>query len=237
MSLQLGIAKMLCKASGAAYDMRDWYNEIRATYPTANEYSHLTHGATCTVFSNSNSVIVSFRGTHTITDVVADVSVVPVNGIHSGFATWVDTLIPEVDGELQSLLQSGNKHVYLTGHSLGGSMAQIYALHFVRQFRLNPTVYVFSSPACFTRSTALDFERSVTDNWRIYAEEDPFVFALDVIFTHTSRCAEISSEGVVSYTPTYYIRLNVSKHSITVIYDYLSRVDTGAFSFYNPHIT
>lgn len=222
MAFSIDKAKKLCRAAGAAYgNDQAWQNELRLTHPNFTLHTHLTHGAQCIVAGNSADVIISFRGTSTVTDILSDLTILPAGGIHAGFKAWVETLRPEIEENIVNLFKSGRKTVHITGHSLGGCMAQIYARLFVERFEQTPIVYAFSSPACFTAEVASNFDALIPNSWRVYAEEDPFVFALNAIYTHTRKVAELNEMGQILFEPTSYVRYNVTKHSVSVLYQYL----------------
>lgn len=86
------------------------------------------------VCSNSKVLVVVFRGTETLTDTLHDVALLPVgigaaeNGYetHSGFHMACQSLYKDLIREIDR--QDGrNKSIIITGHSLGGAMAVMFA--------------------------------------------------------------------------------------------------------------
>lgn len=88
------------------------------------------------VVRDNRAIVVAIRGTEMDSplDVLLDASVVTSNGIfkgaHAGFASAVYSLAPSVTDVIRDAKSRDPRlQVWLTGHSLGGAMAQIYAMH------------------------------------------------------------------------------------------------------------
>lgn len=88
------------------------------------------------VVRDNRAVVVAFRGTekNRALDILLDGSVVTSNavfrGAHAGFASAVTSLARPVTEVIRAQRdRHGPLEVWLTGHSLGGAMAQIYAMH------------------------------------------------------------------------------------------------------------
>lgn len=91
----------------------------------------LSHrGVTTRLFSLS---CIAFRGTKSWDDVIVDASFVPsvaADGLrlHSGFASTLLPMLPSVNATLAELIGTKQAPTVITGHSLGGAYAQIFAL-------------------------------------------------------------------------------------------------------------
>ena len=88
------------------------------------------------VVRDNRAIVVALRGTEMDSplDMLLDASVVTSNGVfkgaHAGFASAVYSLAPSVTDVIrEERARRGPLQVWLTGHSLGGAMAQIYAMH------------------------------------------------------------------------------------------------------------
>lgn len=105
----------------------------------------------CLVLSDDNHVVVAFRGSDNIADWLANFSAVtdagPLEGskAHEGFQ---DALFPAVI-KLTTILdrcESHSKRLWLTGHSLGGALASLYAGMLIENNYSIYGLYTFASP-------------------------------------------------------------------------------------------
>jgi predicted lipase len=90
--------------------------------------------------------------------------------VHRGFLTeWETKLAPRVTAAVKQLLQKhpGSK-VYVTGHSKGGALATLAALHLKTVLPSGQFVgaYTFGSPRAGGSSFASLFQESVQQSWR-----------------------------------------------------------------------
>lgn len=244
MAVNLDTALRLCRAAGAAYGSPgEWVLDVRSTHSRFKKFTHVAHNSTCFVASNQSEVIISFKGTSTVTDVLADVAILPTaDGVHGGWYLYVKALEPELKGELEKVLGDTRKKVYITGHSLGGAMAQIYARIFVNTFRMTPEVYAFSSPACFTSHVAAQYNSIFTSSWRVFAAGDPLVSVFNSIYTHTANAAEIAEDGTIQYSSTGEFSVQLSQHKVSTLYSYIKKAidvktghEPGMTHFYIHH--
>jgi hypothetical protein len=100
------------------------------------------------LLENKDFIIVIFRGTDDLRDVLNDITFIPVDTIigkvHKGFH---DAFL-SVYHQLSQKLIYTNKKLFLTGHSLGGALAIICAAYFRNK---NPMLITFGSPKVGTR--------------------------------------------------------------------------------------
>ena len=97
-------------------------------------------------------VALAFRGTSSLKDVKTDALFCRRNfrgwgGVHRGFkrafdALWKSEKSPH---EMLEQAQQKGKRIFITGHSLGGALAQLCAAALCQQLII-PTVYAFGSP-------------------------------------------------------------------------------------------
>lgn len=88
-------------------------------------------GAQCYVLDNNERILVAFRGTEPteVSDILADLELIREDGIHRGFLEEYQKIEREVNAAVSALQEKQERPVYITGHSLGGAIACIYALH------------------------------------------------------------------------------------------------------------
>lgn len=113
-----------------------WGTEIGFTRTTQLD---VDDNLSVSIFSNTTDIVVSFRGTYNIPNFVEDVEFKLIadgklpGKVHDGFISdfnklW-ETILPVLDTK---------KHLWVTGHSLGGAMAAIAAVRASR--RVSPNV-------------------------------------------------------------------------------------------------
>ncbi|MCA9617081.1 MAG: lipase family protein [Myxococcales bacterium] len=106
------------------------------------------------VVRDQRALVVAFRGTEknsardNLLNFSAVTSLGVFRGAHAGFASSVVSLAPSLTDVIrEQRRQHGPLEVWLTGHSLGGAMAQIYAMH-LRDVNVPVAgVVTFGSPA------------------------------------------------------------------------------------------
>jgi len=112
-------------------------------------YSEKTYdikGAQVLVVEDDDYVVIAFRGTEDADDVITDLRATPWYSreigvwCHAGFLKSLRHLTRPLKGHIKH-----GKRVVLTGHSLGGAMAQIYAAYLVKRGFL-PELTTFGAP-------------------------------------------------------------------------------------------
>ena len=130
-------------------------------------------------FELEDCSVVVIRGTHTMIDVVSDLCCRPVDysntNVHAGF---LDQLNAEA---LPDLTFDKNKKIYLTGHSLGGSLVTLYSLKIALLGYTNIEIVTFGA----ARSGCQSFKElleSKIENIRNYVCSDDLVPSLPFSF-------------------------------------------------------
>ncbi|TWT38133.1 Lipase (class 3) [Posidoniimonas corsicana] len=130
-------------------------------------------GAQAYVFGNDSDCVVTCRGTepHEWNDIRADLDAVTdvaetVGRVHRGFKREVDDLWPR----LEKALQSNERTLWFTGHSLGGAMTAICAGRCkISQIPANPAgLFTFGAPRVgnrrYVNHVKLNYFRWVNNN-------------------------------------------------------------------------
>lgn len=140
------------------------------------EFGYTTHryidkdGAQAHLCSNKESVIIACRGTSEISDLLADLNIIPKRHgpgyVHNGFRHEARKIWDDV---YNFSLKHKNKTFILTGHSLGAAMstylAQELAWHGIKNIKL----YTFGSP----RVGDYDYTVSIDiPHWRFVNNND-----------------------------------------------------------------
>ncbi|MDF1664743.1 MAG: lipase family protein [Planctomycetota bacterium] len=144
-------AYALARASQLAYEsprdcVRTAFNWGLKCYPFAVGETEAI------ILEGKEFVVLAFRGTSSLADVKTDARFCRRNfmgwgGVHRGFCRaflglWRSGNSPHV--MLEQAQQKG-KRIFITGHSLGGALAQLCAAALCQQLII-PTVYTFGSP-------------------------------------------------------------------------------------------
>ena len=128
-----------------------------------------------------DAVIVAFRGTSNLRDWITDARfwrrtlVEEANGddcqVHDGFLDAYESIIELLSVHLRGIV--GDRHVFVTGHSLGGALAILAALELKRQgFRL-AQIYTFGQPRVGNAAFKRLYEWSLSQStFRVVHEED-----------------------------------------------------------------
>lgn len=110
------------------------------------------------VASNDKAVVIGFRGTKDPVDWLTDGKIIGHHigdgKVHLGFFQVVDAIYKEVFDE--AIRQGGkSKTVWITGHSLGGAMAIVFAQRASTESELDPTgIITFGQPLAFSSALA-----------------------------------------------------------------------------------
>ena len=129
--------------------------------------------------SNKYDVIIAFQGTGGYGDEILDGTVsleggtYTEKGVHAGYQKMAQLLIDNEDSiknkagtvslsGLISAAKDGNAHFTIIGHSMGGAIAQCYALHLANEKNINPAEI---SGRTFNPALACNFDDDEFTDW------------------------------------------------------------------------
>lgn len=148
-------------------------------------------------------VIIADSGTKSMRDmeIDADFRRVPYEifgetvQVAEGFLGEHEAIFPEVYHYVRQLPKT--TPIWLTGHSLGASLASLASLEIVRQFRRLPNVATFGCPRTWNRAGATAFNKHVPGAVRIVHDLDivPRVPKAWWGFWHADNLIHLSSRG------------------------------------------
>ena len=124
------------------------------------------------IAGKGSTYYIVFRGTQTPLEWLDDASIEPAAFV-TGWGTTTRgflTLFDQIADQIKSWWPQ--KHPgphYVTGHSLGGAIANLCAAWL---FQDHPTVYTFSAPRCGDPAFAARFKQQVPNAWRVFNTED-----------------------------------------------------------------
>ena len=181
--VQWDIALTLAAASDAVYnDESALIAELKnlgATlvtpiFDTSNE---------CVVASDDKSVVVAFRGTEDLADVLTDIKILGSRRTperqHAGFYAGVDEIYAKLLAEVQRH-GSHDKQLWVTGHSLGGALAAVFAYRAASVDDIRPRgIVTFGQPLVFgSKSAQAVLDEYGSDYVRFVNSSDPITRCL-----------------------------------------------------------
>ncbi len=162
-----GKAAELCKACAATYL---YCGNIRAL--STDTHVRITRTET--------EMVIAFRGTNDVRNWLTDLDCAWVLEdrcrVHRGFAWALDSVESQINAEVFSPQREGRR-IWLTGHSLGGALAMLYAWRFFNSFGETPFrgIYTFGQPrvgnAAFRDSYNLSPELSQSTFRIVHADD------------------------------------------------------------------
>lgn len=165
------------------------------------------HSTVCYVASNDKFAIVAFRGSEiwrkreefdlkeVIADLKTDIDIWLTDWqqggkVHRGFKEALEEVWPDLLPYVRKLYQKGCK-IWITGHSLGGALATLFA----SRFNNTQGVYTFGSPRVGNEVFKKNFEVKI---YRIVNNDDivPRV-PLPIRYVHVGELKFIDSDGII----------------------------------------
>jgi len=147
------------------------------------------------VVTNDDTIIVSFRGSDSISSYVSDLNIIPMpwpvgqegsegacdRCVHKGFGK---IFIDLMDSGLRSLFSKVLKQypaskIFVTGHSMGGSIATLFAYELSTSNALTSdqlaglSVYTYGSTRVFTSGLVSDYNDRLPSTYRFVHNKDP----------------------------------------------------------------
>jgi hypothetical protein len=165
------------------------------------------HSTECYVASNDKFAIVAFRGSEiwrkreefdlkeVIADLKTDIDIWLTDWqqggkVHRGFKEALEEVWPDLLPYVRKLYQKGCK-IWITGHSLGGALATLFA----SRFNSTQGVYTFGSPRVGNEVFKKNFHVKI---YRIVNNDDivPRV-PLPIRYVHVGELKFIDSDGII----------------------------------------
>ena len=141
------------------------------------------------VIQEDGVTIIIFRGTANWKNVLSDLDARPFidnnldTKLHRGFRDAAEIIYKDIKEKYVI-----DHSVFLTGHSLGGAIAQIIGLWMHKSGRHNVQIYTFGSPKVSTT-----FYFNEPNHWRVVDRNDPVPFLPTLPYVHSGVVIDIET--------------------------------------------
>lgn len=168
------------------------------------------------IWIQHNIVYVTFRGTSSKEDVLADMNILPQKlkdgmYVHQGFYLQFMSIESEITSFLSRNKDSYNA-IHFAGHSLGGAVSHIAAAHYAEKYPDKKVVcHTFGSPRVGNAKFAKWFSSMVKENIRVVNKSDPVpMIPQRPLWKHTTnKCICIDEkcrDRVISRDTRWFLR-------------------------------
>lgn len=128
----------------------------------------------------NNTLYVTFRGSYNLKNWERDFTFIPVNRsyagyVHKGFADALETILPSI--RLLITYKFKDRKLVVSGHSLGGAVAQLFGIYFLNR---KPMVVTMGCPKLYNRFSSVMKPSHI----RIANSDDPVPKPLGLMYKH-----------------------------------------------------
>lgn len=157
------------------------------------------------VASDDHAVVISFRGTADVRDLITDILGFPrfLEGgvMHRGFSRAIESIYQDA---IDATVEHGaeNKRVWITGHSLGGALACGFSMQASQQQQINADgVVTFGQPLVMNDSLCRHMLDAFENRYiRVVNGVDP-ISTLVNLYRHSGARAQLQDEGTYDWRP------------------------------------
>lgn len=197
--LDLSVAVFLAKASHTAYEeaaVADAWARVNGFYGGATSFSRSNvQGFWCV---QDDVALLAFRGTQNIAHWLRNVRVVPWKHpwgmVHRGFLDGVYEVEQDLLG-FESAARNA-KHVWVTGHSLGGAMAVIATAR-LKMNGIPASLYTYGQPKMSFSGFGNRFAMELPGRYVRFVNQDDVVPRVPPLYSHFGRLKRIVRPGVL----------------------------------------
>ncbi|TDF56782.1 S8 family serine peptidase [Cupriavidus sp. L7L] len=211
-------ALSLALASKLAYERNSTVENITISSWGFQTYHALDVGDTQGFIAATNDVLlIAFRGSESIGDWIGNLDVLMTDrgyaNVHSGFAAAFDLVKEPIASSLTEIGTAG-KHIWLTGHSLGGALATVAAAEF-SQILGHATVHTFGQPRVGDASLQALFQREFPLRFFRFVNDDDVVARVPPLYSHVGRLVHFDGSGRVRQAVTEAVAAQVEPPPLT----------------------
>ncbi|MDE5073843.1 MAG: lipase family protein [Trichodesmium sp. St5_bin8] len=177
-----------------------------------------------------------FRGTDELKDWLYNINVkrkkMLFGKFHAGFANSLKDVWKPLFNKYQELRQKKKRPLFLTGHSLGGSIATVAAARLIHQDLPFISVYTFGQPRTVDRRTARVFNAEAKSRFFRFHNNNDIITRVPsrtAGYSHVGTCVYVTQEITLHVDPGFWFRFvdgidgvvnDISKLSIDFITDH-----------------
>ena len=177
-----------------------------------------------------------FRGTDELKDWLDNFNVkrkkMLFGKFHAGFANSLKDVWKPLFNKYQELRQKKKRPLFLTGHSLGGSIATVAAARLIHQDLPFISVYTFGQPRTVDRRTARVFNAEAKSRFFRFHNNNDIITRVPsrtAGYSHVGTCVYVTQEITLHVDPGFWFRFvdgidgvvnDISKLSIDFIADH-----------------
>lgn len=218
------------------------------------------------VLSSETQIIIGFKGTTSLENMKTDLKVkmtpiakaLPSKSttshkvllsmdwknakIHEGFAKAYSSVSEQLFEIISNLQRENPRPVYLTGHSLGGSLATVASFDLVLSLNLaNVYVLTFGSPRCGNIFWGRCYDQVVKAHWRVAMRSDLITTLPSAGYSHVGKRVALNTSGDMFLDPNAIETMlwspacvNLSDHGKGAYKDALTSFATKYLSDFTP---
>lgn len=122
--------------------------------------------------------------------------------LHDGFAKAYSSVSEQLCEKISELQREKERPIYLTGHSLGGSLATIASFDIVVSLNItNVYVLTFGSPRCGNIFWSRCYDQVVRAHWRVAMRSDLITTLPRAGYSHVGKRVALSTSGDMFLDP------------------------------------
>jgi predicted lipase len=177
------------------------------------------------IAKDETRLVIAFRGTSSLKDAMTDIQIGKVKypkvrrwifkpKTHKGFHHAYTSINKDAIEIIKNELSQAPYTVYCTGHSLGATLASLFALELKKSLKINPILYTYGSPKIGNRWFKRHFNGKVEKSYRIVNDEDPVPQLPGLTYKHVNKYALIDDSDNLILNPSLFERMEKSIEGI-----------------------
>lgn len=154
--------------------------------------------------SSEKIIVVAISGTESVNDALVDARFIQTLskvdrktvGIHAGFHSEYHSIKRQIDSWFCNNAPH-SREVFVTGHSMGGAVAKLVALHLAVHYKIDPLTYTFGSPRVGDWRFRKQYNKHVKYNVRVVHDYDIVPRIPKIGYWHVNHLLHLRLNGTV----------------------------------------